>query len=123
MQAQHNRWRSPKAAAAVLAAGFAVLGLAPPGADAQDLAGRLPALAEEHAGAAIAVRHHLHQHPELSNREVETSKRVAQELRALGLEVRTGIAHHGVVAVLQGGRPGPVVAVRHALICTSGASG
>jgi amidohydrolase len=60
----------------------------------------------------VAVRHHLHQHPELSNREVETSKLVAERLRALGLEVRTGVAHTGVVGVLRGGAPGPVVAVR-----------
>src|SRR5687767_10875483 len=93
-------------------------GLAPEPALAQvaggaALAGRLPALVEAKAPAAIEVRHHLHQHPELSNREVETGKRVAAELRALGFdEVRTGVAHNGVVAVLRGGRPGPVVAVR-----------
>lgn len=77
------------------------------------LAERLGALADAKAPAAIEVRHHLHQNPELSNREVETGKRVAAELRALGFEeVRTGVAHHGVVGVLRGGRPGPVVAVR-----------
>jgi amidohydrolase len=79
---------------------------------AQDLAARLPALAAAKAPGTVALRHWLHQNPELSNREVETGKRVAAELRALGLEVRTGVAHHGVVAVLRGGRPGPVVAVR-----------
>ena len=60
----------------------------------------------------IAVRHHLHQHPELSNREFETAKLVAERLRTLGLEVHTGIAHTGVVGILRGGRPGPIVAVR-----------
>jgi len=65
------------------------------------------------APAAIEQRHHIHQHPELGNREVETAKLVAAHLRSLGFdEVRTGIAHTGVVGVLRGGRPGPVVAVR-----------
>jgi amidohydrolase len=58
------------------------------------------------------LRHHFHQNPELSNREVRTAARVAEHLRSLGLEVRTGVAKTGVVAVLRGGRPGPVVAVR-----------
>ena len=57
-------------------------------------------------------RRHLHQHPELSNREVETAKYVADRLRSFGLEPQTGIARHGVVAVLKGGLPGPVVALR-----------
>lgn len=60
----------------------------------------------------IAWRRDFHQHPELSNREFRTSKRVAAELKKLGLEVQTGIAHTGVVAVLKGGQPGPVVALR-----------
>jgi amidohydrolase len=55
----------------------------------------------------IEWRRHLHQHPELSNREVETAKYVAERLKSFGLEPQTGIARHGVVAVLQGGRPGP----------------
>ncbi len=63
----------------------------------------------------IELRHQVHQHPELSNREFETSKLVAERLRALGLEVQTGIAHTGVVGVLKGGKPGPVVAVRSEL--------
>lgn len=57
-------------------------------------------------------RRHLHQHPELSNREVETAKYVAEQLRSFGLEPQTGIARHGVVALLTGGLPGPVVALR-----------
>ena len=59
------------------------------------------------------IRHRLHENPELSNREHETAALVAEELRSLGFdEVRTGVAHTGVVGVLRGGRPGPVVAVR-----------
>ena len=60
----------------------------------------------------LAWRRDFHQHPELSNREVRTSKIVAEQLRALGLEVRTGIAHTGVVGILRGGKPGPTIALR-----------
>ncbi|HET9447437.1 MAG TPA: amidohydrolase, partial [Steroidobacteraceae bacterium] len=60
----------------------------------------------------IAWRRDIHQNPELSNREVRTSKLVADHLRKLGLEVKTGIAHHGVTAVLKGGKPGPTIAIR-----------
>ena len=64
------------------------------------------------APAMLELRHDLHQHPELGNRETRTAGIVAERLRALGLEVRTGVAHTGVIGVLRGGRPGPVVAVR-----------
>ena len=60
----------------------------------------------------IQWRRYLHQNPELSNREVETAKYVAERLRSFGLEPQTGVARNGVVAVLRGGRPGPVVALR-----------
>ncbi len=60
----------------------------------------------------IAWRRDLHQHPELSNREARTAGVVADHLRKLGLEVRTQVAHTGVVGVLRGGRPGAVVALR-----------
>jgi amidohydrolase len=60
----------------------------------------------------IGWRRHLHQHPELSNQEGETAKYLAQTLRGFGLEPRTGVAGHGVVAVLRGAQPGPVVALR-----------
>jgi len=59
-----------------------------------------------------AWRRDLHQHPELSNREVRTSKFVAAELKKFGYDVRTGIAHTGVVGVLKGGKPGPKLAIR-----------
>lgn len=55
---------------------------------------------------------HLHQYPELSNREFETAKYVAKHLRSLGLEVQTGVAHTGVVAKLKGGKKGPLIALR-----------
>ncbi|MBV2130791.1 amidohydrolase [Arsukibacterium indicum] len=60
----------------------------------------------------IAWRRDIHQHPELSNREVRTAAKVAAHLEKLGLEVRTGIAHTGVVGILKGAKPGPVVALR-----------
>ena len=60
----------------------------------------------------VAWRRDIHQHPELSNRETRTAKLVADHLRRLGMEVRTGVAHTGVVGVLKGGKPGPVVALR-----------
>ena len=60
----------------------------------------------------IQCRRWFHQRPELSNREVDTAAEIARRLRAMGLDPRTGVAGHGVVAVLQGGRPGPVRAWR-----------
>lgn len=60
----------------------------------------------------ISWRRDIHQHPELGNREFRTAELVAAHLRALGLEVRTGVAHTGVVGVLKGGRSGPSIALR-----------
>ncbi len=60
----------------------------------------------------IAWRRDFHQHPELSNREVRTGKIVADHLRGLGLEVQSAVARTGVVALLRGGKPGPIVALR-----------
>ena len=60
----------------------------------------------------VSWRRDLHEHPELSNREVRTSALVARELERLGLTVRTEVAHTGVVALLEGNRPDPVVALR-----------
>jgi len=71
--------------------------------------------AEGLRGDLIAWRHHLHAHPELSNREAQTAAFVAEKLRAAGLdEVRTAIAGHGVVGVLRGGLPGDRVAALRA---------
>lgn len=60
----------------------------------------------------IKWRHHFHEHPELSNREFETAKYIAKYLKSLGLEVQTGVAKTGVVAILDSGKPGPTVALR-----------
>ncbi len=84
------------------------------------LAGQRPARDQQIAKATEAIRAKLveqrrdfHIHPELSNREERTSRIVAERLRALGLdEVKTGVGKYGVVALLKGSKPGPVVAVR-----------
>lgn len=60
----------------------------------------------------IAWRRDIHEHPELSGEEVRTSALVAEQLKALGLEVRTGVGGHGVIGLLKGGKPGPVVGLR-----------
>lgn len=60
----------------------------------------------------IAWRRDFHEHPELSYEEVRTARIVAQHLRGLRMEVRTGVAETGVVGVLRGARPGPVIALR-----------
>lgn len=79
---------------------------------AADLKATLAADIQALMPKVIEWRRDLHQHPELSNREFRTSKLVADELKKLGLEVQTGIAHTGVVAILKGAKPGPVVALR-----------
>ena len=70
------------------------------------------ALATEVEADVIEWRHHFHEFPELSNREFNTAKYVANYLTSLGLEVETGVASTGVVAILDSGKPGPVVALR-----------
>ncbi len=60
----------------------------------------------------VAWRRDIHEHPELGNRETRTAALVAAQLKALGLAVRTGVAYTGVVGVLKGAKPGPVVALR-----------
>lgn len=60
----------------------------------------------------VEWRRDMHQHPELGTHEVRTAKLVADQLRALGLEPRTGIASTGVTAILKGGKPGPRIAIR-----------
>ncbi len=60
----------------------------------------------------VEWRRHIHQYPELGNGEVKTAKYVEDDLRKLGIEVRTGIAKTGVVGILKGGQPGPVIGLR-----------
>jgi amidohydrolase len=82
------------------------------GAAHADLAERIEAAARQIEDQVVAWRRDIHEHPELSNREFRTGALVARHLESLGLEVQTGIAHTGVVGVLRGARPGPVVALR-----------
>ena len=81
-------------------------------AQRSDVPTRIAAYLDSTAAEWLAVRRDLHQHPELSGQEVRTAKVVADRLRTLGLEVRTGLGGHGVVGILRGGRPGPMVAYR-----------
>jgi amidohydrolase len=84
----------------------------PPSSAAGGLVEEIDRRAAEVEPQVIAWRRDIHQHPELSNREVRTAKLVADHLEALGIEVRTAVAHTGVVGLLRGGRPGGVVALR-----------
>jgi len=95
----------------VLAVTFMIV-LAPAPGAAQSLAAEIDKLTAAVEPELIEWRRHLHQNPELSNREVETAKYVAERLRSFGLAPQTGVAKTGVVATLTGGRPGPVVALR-----------
>ncbi|MFK5949078.1 MAG: amidohydrolase [Methylococcales bacterium] len=69
-------------------------------------------LADKVEPQVIQWRRHFHQNPELSNREFKTAATIAEHLKKMGLEVTTGIAHTGVVAILDSGNPGPVIALR-----------
>ncbi len=60
----------------------------------------------------IKWRHHIHQNPELSNREFETAKFVSKHLKSLGIKVTENVAHTGVVGILKGTSPGKVLALR-----------
>jgi amidohydrolase len=80
--------------------------------EAGGLAARIEREVERVTPQIVELRHKIHQNPELSNRETETAALVAAHLRSLGLEPRTGIAKTGVVALLKGGKPGPLIAVR-----------
>src|SRR5688500_20199541 len=78
---------------------------------AQSLSADIDKLTTAVEADLLTWRRHLHQNPELSNREVETAKYVAEKLRSFGLEPQTGMAKTGVIAVLTGGRAGPMVAL------------
>ena len=91
---------------------LSALAVAPAAVQAQAADARVATAGDRLAPRITEIRHDLHQNPELSNRETRTAGVVAAHLRSLGLEVRTGIAHTGVVGILRGGRPGPTIAVR-----------
>jgi len=79
---------------------------------AADLEGSVKTAIDRELPALVELRHAIHQNPELGFQETETARLVAARLRAAGLEVKTGVAETGVVAILRGALPGPVVAVR-----------
>lgn len=94
----------------------AVLMCAPTRGEAQsdlhDLAARAGERLVRREADLIALRHDLHRHPEISGEEARTAGVIAERLAQLGFAVRTGVGGHGVVGVLEGARPGPVVAFR-----------
>jgi len=81
-------------------------------AQAEITPAELDAAAGKLESRVVEWRRDFHRHPELANREFRTAAKVAEHLRALGLEVKTGMAHTGVVAVLKGGLPGPTILLR-----------
>ena len=106
MKNLHGARRTTPTLLTIVAASLVSLGT--PAAENATVDAAAAALEDE----LIAWRRDLHESPELSNREFETSKKVADHLRKLGMEVRTGIAHTGVVGILNPGKEGTVVALR-----------
>ena len=105
--ARHARGISP------IAAGLLLSFLVAPPADVMAQDGSIAKAVERVKDQIIQARHQIHRNPELGNREFETAALVVEHLKSLGFdEIRTGVAHTGVVAILRGGKPGPVVAVR-----------
>lgn len=102
----------PALLALALAPAFACAQSTAPAADTGAADPRIDAAATAVQPKVVAWRRDLHQHPELGNQETRTAGVVADHLRALGLEPRTGIGPTGVVAVLKGARPGPRIALR-----------
>ena len=80
--------------------------------NAQELPKNYASLIKAVEPELIAWRRHFHENPELSNREFNTGKYIAEYLKTLGIEVRYPVAKTGVMAILKGGKPGPVVALR-----------
>jgi len=97
----------------LLAIGLAATGLAAQDpADLTALRAEVDRRVAEIEDQVVAWRRDLHEHPELGNREFRTAGVIAEHLRSLGMEVQTEVAHTGVVGILRGGLPGPVVALR-----------
>ncbi len=82
------------------------------GAAAQDINKLIDERADSVLAQVIEWRRALHQHPELSDQEIHTAEFVVQQLQELGMEIHTNVGGHGVVAILRGKKPGPVVAIR-----------
>ncbi len=77
-----------------------------------EMVDKIRLLSNKHFGKMVRLRREFHQHPELGYEEIETSERVAKELRRLGIKVKTGVAKTGVVGVLAGKKKGKTVALR-----------
>jgi amidohydrolase len=80
--------------------------------NAQDIAKTIDTKALAIQSKLVEWRRHLHQNPELGNREYKTGAYIVEYLKTLGLEIQAGVAKTGVVAVLKGGKPGPCIALR-----------
>ena len=91
---------------------FLFLGLSTSCFAQEDIFAMIDKKADEVEAKVIEWRRDFHENPELSNREFKTAEKVANQLREFGMEVRTGIAHTGVVGILKGSKPGPVVGLR-----------
>jgi amidohydrolase len=102
--------RAVPAPLAILAAACACAAITSPALAAGDT--ELAAALQAVEAKVVAWRRDIHQNPELSNREFRTSKLVAEHLKKLGLKVETGVAKTGVVGLLEGGKPGPTIALR-----------
>jgi hypothetical protein len=114
MQCIRAQTRSMKLAATFARLAFAkavLLGVASPSAAIQAVGDSIEQEVKSIEGQMIAWRRQIHQNPELGNREVRTSSLVAAHLKKLGYEVRENVAQTGVVVVLKGGKPGPVLAL------------
>ncbi|PWT79212.1 MAG: amidohydrolase [Bacteroidetes bacterium] len=78
----------------------------------KDIYAKIDQAADRLESQTISWRRDFHEHPELSNREFRTAKIIADHLKSLGLEVREGVAKSGVVGILRGAKPGPVIGLR-----------
>src|SRR5438132_14389935 len=79
---------------------------------------RIDSLIQEVLPAITTLRHELHAHPELGFEEVETARRVVEQLRSIpSLKIQTGVAKTGIVALLNADKPGPCVALRADMDC------
>ncbi|WP_315857513.1 amidohydrolase [Microbulbifer agarilyticus] len=96
----------------LIALSLSALAFVSHGALAQAQSNNLDTALKKAEPNVIEWRRHIHQNPELGNREFETAKYITRHLKDLGMEVETGIAHTGVIGFLKGGQPGPTVALR-----------
>jgi amidohydrolase len=91
---------------------FAVVLMAAQQLIAQDISKTIETTALAIQTKLVEWRRHFHEHPELGNREFKTAAYIVDQLKDLGLEIQTGVGKTGVVAILKGGKPGPVIALR-----------